>query len=231
MPIKNSPLNRRDFLRTGLFAGLYVLGPGFKFKDQAQVALIGDSIRKGYQGNVSGFMPDDVTIWSPKAQELNTINILQDLKDWLYTGTFEVIYINSGLNDIRTIDYYSNDPVIPIDLYSRNVENIIKMINRYSPASFVVWATTTPVIDEWFEDWQSNFHDFKLKNEDIIRYNEEAKKTVTRLGAAVDDLFGYIMSGDPKLLMKDDGMHFTDYGYKVLGERVYGVIDKIINKM
>ncbi len=229
MPGDFKMLNRRSFIRTGLFASVYFLSSGYKNTDIKKVALIGDSIRSGYQPVVMDYMRDKIITWGPEDDTLNTVSILQHLKSWLTGNKYDIIHINSGLNDLRTVDYYQNEPMIPAEVYSRNVELIIKLINKYSSGSIVIWATTTPVIDDLFNDYNKSLQDFRMKNEDVITYNNAAMAVANRLGVAVNDMYAYLMEGDPKSLIQFDGFHFSDYGNEILGERVTDVINKILN--
>ncbi len=222
-------LNRRRFLRNGLFASAYFLGSGYKFNDIKKIALIGDSIRSGYQPIIQEYLKDKIKIWGPEDDTLNTVAILQHLKEWLANDKFDIIHVNSGLNDLRTVDYNLKDNMIPPELYTRNVELIIKLINKYSAGSLIIWATTTPVNDDLFNENRKPLQDFMMRNEDVILYNKAATSVADRLGVAVNDLYAYVSEGDAKSIMDFDGFHFSDYGYELLGERITDLINKIVN--
>ena len=231
MLLRNNNLSRRKFLRKSLMAGVYLIGRNGLVDPSRKVALIGDFIRLEYQPKVSGFLGDKAILWGPEEDAGNTVNVLEHIKDWITADQYDIIHINSGLNDLRTIDYVGNEPMIPLEFYARNVESIIKLINKYSPGSVVVWATTTPVIDNLFINFHENLQDFQMKNEDVIRYNTAAINIVTRLGTAVNDIYSYIMEGDASSIVDFDGVHYTDYGYELIGERISNVISKIINSL
>jgi hypothetical protein len=231
MPTGIGNLNRREFVKKSLLAGTLFFQGGFRSSEIKKVALIGDSIRTGYQEIVEGFLKESAVIWGPEDDMINTIGILENIKIWITNDHFDVIHINSGLNDIRTIDYPGQDHLIPPDLYARNVESIIRIINKYSPGTIIVWATTTPVVDNMFNEFFKAAPDFQLKNEDVILYNDKAKNIVSRMGAAINDLYGYIMTSDPGFIMLNDGVHYTNYGYELIGERTSDVIRKILNNI
>jgi lysophospholipase L1-like esterase len=186
-------------------------------------------IRTGYQPDVSNYLVNKAEIWGPEIDVINTVSILQNLKDWIQSAHYDIIHINSGLNDLRILDYNGNDNLIPLEFYSKNVERIIKSINRYSPQSVIVWATTTPVVNEIFNVFHQNQQDYQLKNEDVIRYNDSSLQIASRLGVAINDLYSYIMTGDPGLIIQEDGVNYTEYGNELLAERITAVLEKIID--
>ncbi|HLF35067.1 MAG TPA: SGNH/GDSL hydrolase family protein [Cyclobacteriaceae bacterium] len=224
----SSAVNRRQFIGSTLSAGSALFLGNGPVISQKKIALIGDSVRAGYQPDVSNYLITKASVWGPEESGLNSIDILQNLGEWIRNAAYDIIHINSGLNDLRTTDFQSVDNLVPIDYYAKNVERIIKAINRYSPGSVIVWATITPVIDVLFNTFHQERMDYRMKNEDVIRYNEAAMKVAGRLGVALNDLYAYLMSGDPSLVILDDGVHYTGYGYQLIAERVTGILEKII---
>ena len=211
-----------------LAGGALLIG-GMKVRATKKIALIGDMIRTGYQPDVSNYLVNKAEIWGPEIDVVNTVSILQNLKDWIQSTHYDIIHINSGLNDLRILDYNGNDNLIPLEFYLKNVERIIKSINRYSPQSVIVWATTTPVVNEIFNVFHQNQQDYQLKNEDVIRYNDSSLQIASRLGVAINDLYSYIMTGDPGLIIQEDGVNYTEYGNELLAERITAVLEKIID--
>jgi lysophospholipase L1-like esterase len=228
MSIISDISNRRSFLRNSMIAGSAVLFGEYNINSTKRIALIGDSVRTGYQPDVFNNLIQKAQVWGPEDDQLNTIDILQNLPLWLRDNSFDVIHINSGLNDLRTIDYQVSDNLIPLEFYSKNVERIIKLINRYSPGSVIVWATTTPVIEKYYSEFHKNTQDFRMKNDDVIKYNEASIKVISRLGVALNDLYTYLMSGDPESIILEDGVHFNIYGTQLIAERIITVMEKII---
>jgi lysophospholipase L1-like esterase len=225
----SSAVNRRQFIGSALSAGGALLLGNRQDMSYKKIALIGDSVRAGYQPDVSNYLVTKATVWGPEENGLNTIDILQNLGEWIRNAEYDIIHINSGLNDLRTTDFQSVDNLVPLDYYAKNVERIIKAINRYSSGSIIVWATITPVLDELFHTFHQERMDYSMKNEDVIRYNEAAIKVAGRLGVALNDLYAYLMTGDPSLIILEDGVHYTGYGYQLIAERVTGILEKIID--
>jgi len=215
-------------LKSSLIAGSAVLFGDYKPNSTKKIALIGDSVRTGYQPDVINNLVQKAQVWGPEDDQLNTIDILQNLPVWLRDNNFDIIHINSGLNDLRTLDYQVNENLIPLEFYAKNVERIIKLINRYSPGSVIVWATTTPVADKNYDEFHKNSQEYRMKNDDVIKYNDASVKIINRLGIALNDLYTYLMSGDPESIMLEDGVHFNIYGTQLIAERITGVIEKIL---
>lgn len=221
---------RRKFLwNTGfLFTGL--LGSSaisFKFENK-KVTLLGDSIRKGYQSYVSLFLPDNVAIWGPEENTQHSVHLLANSPRWIKNQPADIIHLNSGLHDIKNIPYHSRKPLVSAELYAENIERIIKYIHFCLPECIVIWSTTTPVNDEKALAAHESAQDFSRYNEDVIKYNEISKKIMQRLGVPVNDLYAFVMKADRKLIMKDDGVHFTDLGNELLGEQVANSIGLFI---
>ena len=224
-------LNRRDFVKSSLLLGgsLVLKLPG---RDpQKQIALIGDSIRLGYQSYVISDMGEEAQVWGPEYDSGNTIDILVSLKRWITTVHYDIIHLNSGLNDLRTVSYSDLDNLVPVEYYTRNIEKIMKLVRQLSLDSILIWATTTPVLDDSFNRYHEIFQDYHLRNEDVIRYNAAATELVSRMGVAVNDLYSFMMTGDPSTAMRDDGVHYNDFGNQLLGDRIRAIIEKIIKNL
>lgn len=195
--------------------------PVLGFSDnQKKITLIGDSIRLGYQGYVALYLMDQAEIWMPEKISKNTIDILQEAHVWLKDNTTNIIHINSGLGDIKCIPFQSRNNLIPLEQYANNIERIIKYVHQYQPDTIIIWCTTTPVIDSRVKSFYEGTQEFMIYNDDIVRYNEAAKKVMERLGIPVNDLYTFVISGESDRIMLEDGIHFTETGYEFLGEQV-----------
>lgn len=190
-----------------------------------KVTLIGDSIRMGYQPYVALYLMDKALFWGPEEDCKHSVNILSNTQNWFQNKPADIIHINSGLEDIKVIPAKSRKNLISPDVYADNITRIIKFIHVVQPDSAIIWATTTPVIDELVQTALEEGRGNAIYNDDVIKYNEVAVKTVTRLGVPVNDLYSFVMDGDPKKIMLDDGVHFSDTGYQFLGEQVANAVE------
>lgn len=224
-------IKRREFIKTGslLTLSIPVLSGKSLQEDHKRITLIGDSIRLGYQDYVPLYLNDPVEIWGPDDPRINTINILQEADSWIRDRTANVIHINSGLEDLKRISFSSRKNLIPLGLYRENIERIIKYIHRVHPDTLILWATTTPVDDEKIISVRRETEGFMFYQEDIINYNEVLIDTCQKLGIPVNDLYKFIMSGDPSRILLEDGIHFTEMGYELLGEQVADAIQLFLD--
>lgn len=189
-----------------------------------KITLLGDSIRMGYQPYVGLYMMDKNELWGPDENCMHSTHILANAPSWIQNRKADIIHLNSGLHDIKTIPYDSRQNLISVSNYIDNIERIIKYTHLYWPECRIIWANTTPVDNEKAGAAHADSQDFKRYNEDVMQYNEAAEKLLNRLGIPVNDLYSFVMEGDKNKIMKDDGVHFNDFGYQLLGERIADTI-------
>ena len=65
---------------------------------------------------------------------------------------------------------------------------------------------------------------FDRMEADVQAYNARALEICSRLGVQVDDLYSFVMEAGGDQSMSQDGVHFTDDGYELLGVEVARVI-------
>lgn len=176
------------------------------------VTLIGDSIRKGYEASVSAELSDRAETWGPEQNGGDSENVLNHLDEWVLERNPDIVHMNCGLHDLRTSD---GDYQVPLDNYVHNLHEIIDRL-RGEFAGKLIWATTTPVIDERHQSVKP----FERHEEDVHRYNEGALAVMRSHGVPINDLHEVVVNAGPPQLLKQDGVHFTEEGYKLLGEHV-----------
>lgn len=219
-------MDRRSFIvKCGACfpAGLFLKPISFNIQNK-KVTLLGDSIRLGYQPYTSLYLMDKVETWGPQENCGNTVDILANASQWIRDQPADIFHINAGLHDLKIIPYDSHSNLVPLKFYEQNVERIIRYVHETCSNAIIIWATTTPVLDEKASAAHREQMDFRRINEDVIKYNENMKKVVGRMGLPVNDLYDFVMSGDPEGIMLDDGVHFTKSGYEFLGEQVADAI-------
>ena len=222
--------NRRTFLKNSAtlafgFMGSAALSMNLKGKN---ITLLGDSIRKGYQPYVGLYLPEGNNVWGPEGNTQHTVNLLANAPGWIKNKPADIIHLNSGLHDIKNIPYSSRRKLVSEELYVENIERIIKYIHYCWPECLVIWATTTPVNEEKANAAHEEAKDFSRYNEDVIRYNELSVELVNRLGVPVNDLYKFVMEGEKDQILKEDGVHFTDFGCQLLAEEVADAIHVFI---
>ncbi len=220
-------VKRRDFLKNAatMAAGSLTLSLNSFTLAGKKISLIGDSIRMGYQWQASLFIKGEQELWGPEENTLHTVHLLANAHKWVKNRPADIIHLNSGLHDIKCIPYSSRKNLIPVEQYAENIERIIKYIHQYHAEAVVILATSTPVMDDLANAAHAEEQDFSRYNEDVVKYNEKARKVVTRLGVPVNDLYEFVISGEPSRVMKEDGIHFNEFGNQLLGEQVANAIN------
>lgn len=191
-----------------------------------KVFLIGDSIRHGYKDVVKRELADVAEVSSPDANCGTTAAALVGLTNWVLNTKYDLVHANCGLHDIKTVSYGTRRPnVVPLAHYRDNVETILRTIREQTGAK-VIWATTTPVIYERAHQMHAKARDFDRHEEDVISYNQAAVEVAKSLGVPVNDLYEFVMKAGKDKLLRQDGVHFTDEAYELLGKTVAAAIRK-----
>ena len=135
----------------------------------------------------------------------------------------DIIHLNCGLYDIvRHHDAQKNR--VPLTQYSENVELILTLFLHGAPAE-LFWATATP-IDEERQHRVQSFYRFQ---DDIQAYNAEAGSIAGRLGVKINDLYLLMTESGPQKHLAEDGVHFTEDGYRLLGDAVADAALRILD--
>ncbi len=184
-----------------------------------KVFLIGDSIRIGYQPFVEKNLKDIADVLSPEKNCETSVKILQNLENWIDNQKFDIVHINCGLHDIK-VEKGKDVNLVPIENYIENLKKIFEFLKRKSRV--VIWATTTE-IDENSHNKVKPFYRFQ---KDIVKYNQASILVAREYEIPVNDLYNFTV--DKKDMLKKDGVHFTEKGYELLGEKVASFIKKFI---
>ena len=178
------------------------------------VVLIGDSIRMGYQATVAGELKGIAEVWGPEQNGGNSAKVLNHLDEWASRREASVIHLNCGLHDLRK-DFGAERHAIEPEEYEQNVRQILERLKEEFKGQ-VVWATTTPVNEQWHHA-NKGFDRFEA---DVDEYNRIASGIARELEIPIDDLFSVIAKAGRDRLLRDDGVHFTEEGSALLGKAV-----------
>jgi lysophospholipase L1-like esterase len=184
-----------------------------------QVVLVGDSIRMGYEPRVRKHLSDVAVVWGPKQNGGNSVNLLGLLHLWTEHRQPDLIHFNCGLHDLRTIFQGSKETVVPLDHYRRNLHTLIRIMRERTQAT-LVWASTTPIIDEDAHREHAKWLDFDRSNEQVLRYNEVAREVMEIEKVPVNDLYAVVCTHGPASLQNGDGVHYSEAGSRILGDAV-----------
>lgn len=181
-----------------------------------RITLIGDSIRMGYQTTVQAALPNPV--WAPQENGGDSGNVLLHLAEWVLNDPPDLLYLNCGLHDLKK-PFDQQARQIPLADYRTNVEKILTTIQAQTETR-IIWATTTPVNEAWHQASKP----FARYEADVTAYNQTARDICSRLAIPVSDLFQVIMTAGRDRLLVDDGVHFSEEGYRLLGQAVVAAL-------
>ncbi|MDD4889356.1 MAG: SGNH/GDSL hydrolase family protein [Phycisphaerae bacterium] len=185
-----------------------------------RVLLIGDSIRMGYQPVVASLLAGRVDVIGPEDNGGDSRRILANLAAWLGTPPPDVVHINCGLHDLKTMLQQANEHQVPLDEYRRNIPQILVDLRRLAPKARIIWATTTPVVDERFV----NRKEFIRRQADVVAYNAAALAAAQAAGVEVNDLHAVVEAAGRPAAVSADGTHMSDLGNQAIAQAVANCI-------
>lgn len=189
-----------------------------------KVVLLGDSIRLGYAPVVERELAGKAVIVSPKANGGDSTNTLKHLEAWAIREQPAVVHFNCGIHDTKKSKTTGEFQVSPTQ-YEANLRKIVDQI-RHGTKARVLFATTTPILDERAARGRVKA-DFQLLEASVEQYNGIAKKVMQELKVPIVDLHGLLVdTGRPDKLIAHDGVHFTTEGREVLGKAVAASVQK-----
>jgi lysophospholipase L1-like esterase len=182
-------------------------------KHMPRVVLIGDSIRIGYAPLVAKQLDGKAIVVSEKANGEDSGNVLRNLDEWVIKEKPDVVHINAGLHDLKLKD---GSYQVPLAEYEKNLKTILARIRKETNAK-VIFATTTPIVDNLHAQRKAGFDRFEA---DVQKYNIAAVSVMKLAGVPINDLHQVIESGGGRTLMNGDGTHYTPEGYTRLAAAV-----------
>jgi lysophospholipase L1-like esterase len=189
-----------------------------------KIVLIGDSIRMGYQETVRESLAGKADFWWPDANGAHSVNVLLHAYSWIQQRGADVVHLNAGLHDIRTVWYGRRDILVPIEHYRRNLRQLLQTA-RDEYGIRVAWATTTPVRDSLHQKEHAPKRDFDRYNADVLACNAAALEVCAELDVPVNDLYAVAMGAGLDRIQTEDGVHFTDEGSAILGRAVAAFLE------
>ena len=177
------------------------------------VVLIGDSIRMGYQDQVVNQLAGRAEVWVPKENGGDSRNVLAHLDQWVFSRQPDLVHVNCGLHDLKRAFGAASE--VSLAEYEGNVRQILQRLQRELNGA-VVWATTTPVD----ENWHHQNKGFDRLEADVEAYNVAARAVAEDIGVPIDDLFAVVEREGKARLLTQDGVHFIEEGSQLLGRVV-----------
>lgn len=189
-----------------------------------KIYLIGDSIRFGAQNSpgygvfVKEYLQDVAEVYAPNENSRFAQYTLRHLYDWsqqIPAGEIDIVHWNNGLWDVLRLN--GDEPLTPIDTYAYFLERVYKKIKHLFPKAKIIFALTTPVIEEWGRA------DFMRYNKEIEEYNMVAKELMEGLGVQINDLYSVAKEFDTA--MRADWVHYNEEGSRLLANAVIKAMD------
>ena len=180
-----------------------------------KVYLLGDSIRMGYEPFVRQKMTGLADIFSPSENCKFAQFTLRYLHEWAEKincqNEIDLVHWNNGLWDV--LHQFEDECLTPPGYYADTLKRIYKRIRIVFPNAKIIFALSTPVIEEKF-----NLKNLYRINRDIIEYNDIASQIMKELDVPVNDLFA--AAGNFTAVQYSDATHFTEEGYEILANAV-----------
>ena len=196
-----------------LFFAILVSTPIAQERLLPKVVLVGDSIRMGYAPLVAKRLEGKAIVISARPNGEDSGNVLRNLDEWVIKEQPDVVHINAGLHDLKLKE---KSYQVPLAGYENNLRTILERIRKGTKAK-VIFATTTPILDERHAQRKAGFDRFEA---DVQRYNDAAVSIMKQAGVPITDLHKLVESGGKERLMLADGTHYTEEGYDVLAAAV-----------
>ena len=181
--------------------------PNSNDHDLPRVALIGDSITRGYFAAVEGHLKGKAycaRIATSKA--IGDPALPTQLATLLPEAKFDVVHFNIGMHGWA----YSEDE------YRQYLPELLAAIRKGAPGAKLIWASTTPVRKDKAEG---------ASNERIAARNRIAREFFEKQGIPVDDL--HAAMADHADLHSDD-VHFNPQGSAILAAQVAESVEKLL---
>lgn len=183
---------------------------------EPRVLIIGQSISLGYTPYVQRLLRQrGIVVEHNPGNAGQASNILMYLDDWALSGSWDLIQLTAGLHELLR-DRQTGRPRAEVEDFASHVEQIVVRLRQGSSAR-LLWATTTPVIDQRHATSTQPGDRFER---DQVRYSRAAQDIMRRYGVPINDLHAAVMSAGAERLIGPDGVHFTEEGYAFLGEKV-----------
>jgi len=216
-------MKRRQFIGSSLMtAGALAFSPRLTRAMEGavlpKVVLLGDSIRMGYRDFAERELKGRATIWAPEENCRTSDYIIYHLHAWIRQQQPDLVHMNAGLHDIRTLSYHAKagETIVKPGHYRDNLETIFKWV-REEVGCKIIWATTTPVIDEKVKARKGSFTRYDA---DVRHINRIALQAARKYHVPINDLYTFAREEIGEAGMKKDGVHFREEASEMLGIKV-----------
>lgn len=209
------------------------------------ILLLGDSIRMGYDSFVKDKLKGRANVFFPEENGRFAQYTLRALSDWkgqLSLPEIDIVHWNNGLWDALHLNAssggadgeaegmtispenvpsefrYDADPLTPPDIYRYYLGRVLTRIRQLFPSAAVVFATTTPVIEEQ-ACWAYR------SNREIDEFNRIAREVLVPRGVHINELGDFARRKCQSL--HRDWVHYNEEGSALLADEIIGFLETI----
>ena len=177
--------------------------PGNGDRKLPKVLLVGDSIARGYYGEVEARLKGKAVVARlTTSKSLGDDGLLAEVRMILSQTAFDVVHVNNGLHGWG----YTEEE------YAAALPELLKVIRTGVPKAKVVWATTTPMRT------LGKLETLSDKNPRVEARNAIAAKVMAKESVPTNDLYA-LLAGKPDWY-SGDGVHLNAKGTGALATKV-----------
>ena len=188
-----------------------------------KIVLIGDSIRMGYDKYVKDALSNTAEVYYTTENCRFAAYVLRFAHEWKDKGEWgsdvDLVHWNAGLWDV--IELFGDGPLTSLSYYEETIARIYRRLRMLFPNAKIVFATSTPVIEEKCNP------DFKRHNATIEKYNEAALRALAETDTVINDLYSF-MAAAPESTHSDAVHFYTPGGTELIGGKVLSVICELL---
>jgi len=182
--------------------------------------LISSAHQFALEAQVKAILRGKVNVVTPKENCGNTLDIMRKMPEWIKSYNPEIVHICTGFEDMRSMYYGTYEPLIPKSLYKRNTQQIIDFVFALSDKAVPIWATMTPVNDDWIEAHKSKVRDWTFFSDDVEVFNKEALRVCNKLNVKVNDLNTVLTKSGPDSFLERNGYELNTKGIAVVAQNI-----------
>ncbi len=189
-----------------------------------KIALIGDSIRMGYDKYVKDALDGSAEVFYPQENCRFAEYVLRYAHEWKASGNWgddiDLVHWNAGLWDV--LELFGDAPLTSLSYYGEAIARIDKRLRMLFPKAKMVFATSTNVNEEMSRP------EFTRHNATVQRYNAEALRVLMDTDTVINDL--YSLTASFPSAYRSDWVHFyTPSGTEAIGGKVLSVICNLLD--
>ena len=191
-----------------------------------KVLLLGDSIRIGYQKDVTQLLEGEYeVVYSEDNGRFAAYTLWQANQMFKHHGPFDLVHFNKGYWDMN-VEAPMTEAIHPVEEYKSFLRRIVALCRQQGAQ--VVFATTVPILEAGAAGDNTGVEGtINYSNEWVKEYNAAAVELMEELAVPVNDLYALCMEDDRRYKC-DDLLHLTAEGSRRCAEQVADYVRKYV---